>query len=88
MHKTSFVCVTDQSPPAQADHPGIPIDPDLYLGPEDDIIDVDKLPDSADPKIDALAASEVFMSYKTSTELHLQQSELTNEDLCLIVWEF
>jgi hypothetical protein len=40
----------------------LPIDPDLYLGPEDDLIDVDESPDSADREIDAPAASEVSMS--------------------------
>ncbi|KAG1800694.1 uncharacterized protein BJ212DRAFT_1305207 [Suillus subaureus] len=68
--------------------PSIPINPDLYLGPEDDIIDVDELPDSANPEIDAPAASEVSMLYETSTELHSQQPELANEDLCLMVQEF
>ncbi|KAG1794506.1 uncharacterized protein BJ212DRAFT_1490055 [Suillus subaureus] len=83
-----LAAITNQSPLAQVDHPGSPINPDLYLRHEDDIIDVDELLDSADPKIDALAASEVFMSYKTSTGLHSQWPELTNEDLHLMVWEF
>lgn len=39
----------DQSHPGQADDAGFLIDPDLYLGPEDDVIDIDELPDSADP---------------------------------------
>ncbi|KAG1796146.1 uncharacterized protein BJ212DRAFT_1489462 [Suillus subaureus] len=30
-----LAAIPDQSPLAQADHPGFPIDPDLYLGPED-----------------------------------------------------
>ncbi|KAG1821860.1 uncharacterized protein BJ212DRAFT_1297158 [Suillus subaureus] len=62
--------LADQSPPAQADHPGFLIDPDLYLRPEDDIIDVDELPDSADPKIDVLAASEASMSYRLGDYKH------------------
>ncbi|KAG1817187.1 uncharacterized protein BJ212DRAFT_1299347 [Suillus subaureus] len=37
--------------------------PNLYLGPEDDIINVDELPDSANPKIDVPAASEASMSW-------------------------
>ncbi|KAG1800138.1 uncharacterized protein BJ212DRAFT_1488023 [Suillus subaureus] len=79
----------DQSPPAQADYPGFPINPDLYLRPEDDIIDVDELLDSADPKSDVLAASEVSMSLDdTSTELHSEQPELTNEDLHSMAREF
>ncbi|KAG1803033.1 uncharacterized protein BJ212DRAFT_1487255 [Suillus subaureus] len=79
----------DQSPPAQADHPGFLINPDLYLGPEDDIIDVDELLDSANPKIDVLAASEASMSLDdTSNELQSEQPELTNKDLCLMAWEF
>ncbi|KAG1816890.1 uncharacterized protein BJ212DRAFT_1480743 [Suillus subaureus] len=69
--------------------PGFLINPDLYLGPEDDIIDVDELLDSADPKIDVPAASEVSMSLDdTSNELHSEQPELTNEDLCSMAQEF
>ncbi|KAG1822066.1 uncharacterized protein BJ212DRAFT_1477895 [Suillus subaureus] len=83
-----LAAIPNQSPPAQADHPGFPIDPDLYLRPEDDIIDVDELLDPADPEIDALAASEVSISYKTSTKLYSEQPELTNKDLCLMVQEF
>ncbi|KAG1819586.1 uncharacterized protein BJ212DRAFT_1478818 [Suillus subaureus] len=84
-----LAAIPDQSPPAQADHPGFLIDPDLYLRPEDDIIDVDELPDSADPKIDVPAASEASMSLDdTSNELHSEQLELTNEDLHSMAQEF
>ncbi|KAG1803429.1 uncharacterized protein BJ212DRAFT_1304578 [Suillus subaureus] len=84
-----LAAIPNQSPLAQADHPGFLIDPDLYLGLEDDIIDVDELPDSADPKIDVPAASEASMSLDdTSNELQSEQPELTNEDLCLMAWEF
>ncbi|KAG0703825.1 hypothetical protein DFH29DRAFT_874272 [Suillus ampliporus] len=66
-----------------AEIPALPIDPDLYLGPEDDLIDVDELPDSADGETDAPAPPEVSMSSDgTSTELHVERPELTNEDLC------
>ncbi|KAG0692472.1 hypothetical protein DFH29DRAFT_1008595 [Suillus ampliporus] len=71
-----------------AEIPALPIDPDLYLGPEDDLIDVDELPDSADADPDAPAPPEVSMSYETSTKLHAEQSELTNEDLYSMVREF
>ncbi|KAG1804321.1 uncharacterized protein BJ212DRAFT_1486743 [Suillus subaureus] len=83
-----LAAIPDQSPPAQADHLGFLIDPDLYLRPEDDIIDVDELLDSADPKIDVLAASEASMSYDTSNELHSEYPELTTEDLHSMAWEF
>ncbi|KAG1800689.1 uncharacterized protein BJ212DRAFT_1487891 [Suillus subaureus] len=84
-----LAAIPDQSPLAQADHPGFLIDPDLYLGPEGDIIDVDELPDSADPKIDVPAASEASMSLDdTSNELQSEQLELTNEDLRSMAWEF
>ncbi|KAG1817189.1 uncharacterized protein BJ212DRAFT_1299349 [Suillus subaureus] len=63
-----LAAIPNQSPLAQADHPGFLIDLDLYLGPEDDIINVDELPDSANPKIDVPAASEASMSYDTSNE--------------------
>ncbi|KAG0699335.1 hypothetical protein DFH29DRAFT_1002112 [Suillus ampliporus] len=72
-----------------AEIPALPIDPDLYLGPEDDHIDVDELPDSADAEPDAPAPPEVSMSSdETSTELHAEQPELTNEDLYSMVREF
>ncbi|KAG1818581.1 uncharacterized protein BJ212DRAFT_1298661 [Suillus subaureus] len=84
-----LAAIPNQSPLAQADHPGFLIDPDLYLGPEDDIIDVDELPDSADPKIDVLAASEASMSLDdTSNKLQSEQLELTNKDLHSMAWEF
>ena len=53
--------LTDRSPPAQADQPGLAIDPDLYLGPEDDVIDVDEMPDFADAECDAPAPPEESM---------------------------
>ncbi|KAG1724421.1 hypothetical protein EDB19DRAFT_1834188 [Suillus lakei] len=81
--------LTDQSPPAPADHPVLPIHLDLYLGPDDDLIDCDEGPDSADADSDALAAPEVSMSSdETSTELHSEQLDLTNEDLHLMLQEF
>ncbi|KAG1823826.1 uncharacterized protein BJ212DRAFT_1476693 [Suillus subaureus] len=84
-----LAAMPNQSPLAQADHPGFLIDPDLYLGPEDDIIDVDELLDSADPKIDVPAASEVSMSLDdTSSELQSEQLELTNEYLHSMAQEF
>src|SRR6267154_2500399 len=54
--------LADQSPVSQADHPGFLINPDLYLRPEDDAIDVDELPDSPDRPPFALAPSQVSMS--------------------------
>ncbi|KAG1795856.1 uncharacterized protein BJ212DRAFT_1306481 [Suillus subaureus] len=75
-----LAAIPNQSPLAQADHPGFLIDPDLYLGPEDDIIDVDELPDSANPKIDVPAAQKRLC--------HSEQLELTNKDLHSMAWEF
>ncbi|KAG1818209.1 uncharacterized protein BJ212DRAFT_1299027 [Suillus subaureus] len=81
--------LSSRSPDVLAAIPSFLINPDLYLGPEDDIIDVDELPDSADPKIDVPAASEVSMSLDdTSNKLQSEQPELTNKDLCLMAWEF
>ncbi|KAG2030630.1 hypothetical protein BDR03DRAFT_986965 [Suillus americanus] len=67
----------DQSDPGQADDTGCLIDPDLYLGPEDDVIDVDEFPDAADPPTFDPATSEVsFSSNKLSTKLPADQPEL------------
>ncbi|KAG2158035.1 uncharacterized protein EDB93DRAFT_1246527 [Suillus bovinus] len=33
-----FSQISDHSPPAQCDQPGLPVYPDLYLGPEDDLM--------------------------------------------------
>ncbi|KAG2133587.1 uncharacterized protein EDB93DRAFT_1254800 [Suillus bovinus] len=33
-----FSLIYDHSPPAQCDQPGLPVHPDLYLGPEDDLM--------------------------------------------------
>lgn len=52
----------DQSHPGEADDASCAIDPDLYLGPEDDVIDVDELLDSADPPTFSPATSEVSIS--------------------------
>ncbi|KAG1721658.1 hypothetical protein EDB19DRAFT_1917184 [Suillus lakei] len=81
--------LTDRSPPAQADQPGLAINPDLYLGPEDDVIDVDEMPDFADAKCDAPAPPEESMlSDETSTESHSDQPDLTNKDLRSMVRDF
>ncbi|KAG1808416.1 uncharacterized protein BJ212DRAFT_1303027 [Suillus subaureus] len=80
---------SSRSPDVLAAIPSFLINPDLYLGPEDDIINVDELPDSADPKIDVPAASEASMSLDdTCNELQSEQLELTNEDLRSMAWEF
>ncbi|KAG1727893.1 hypothetical protein EDB19DRAFT_1832931 [Suillus lakei] len=84
-----LAAIPDQSPPAQADQPGLAIDPDLYLGPEDDVIDVDEMPDFADAECDAPAPPEESMlSDETSTESHSDQPDLANEDLCSMVRDF
>ncbi|KAG2030127.1 hypothetical protein BDR03DRAFT_1017486 [Suillus americanus] len=78
----------DQSDPGQGDDAGCLIDPDLYLGPEDDVIYVDELSDAADPPIFDLATSEVSISSnKSSTELPADQLELDFEEVCLMAWE-
>ncbi|KAG1744224.1 hypothetical protein EDB19DRAFT_1906784 [Suillus lakei] len=78
----------DQSPLAPADHPVPPINLDLYLGPDDDLIDCDERPDSADADSNALDALEASMSLdETSTKLHSEQLDLTNEDLHLMLQE-
>ncbi|KAG1734784.1 hypothetical protein EDB19DRAFT_1910910 [Suillus lakei] len=65
------------------------IDPDLYLRPEDDVIDVDEMPDFADAKCDAPAPPEESMLLdETSTKLHSDQPDLTNKDLRLMVRDF
>ncbi|KAG1771134.1 hypothetical protein EV702DRAFT_1049038 [Suillus placidus] len=51
----------NQSPPAQSDHPGLKIDPALYLGPEDDLININELPDCSDVKSDAPGLAEESM---------------------------
>ncbi|KAG2035377.1 hypothetical protein BDR03DRAFT_983673 [Suillus americanus] len=69
----------DQSDPGQADDAGCLINPDLYLGPEDDVIDVDELPDAADPPIFDPATLEVSISYQPELdfeEVHLMAQEL------------
>ncbi|KAG1723629.1 hypothetical protein EDB19DRAFT_1834536 [Suillus lakei] len=81
--------LTDRSPPAQADQPGLAIDPDLYLGPEDDVINIDEMLDFADAECDALAPPEESMlSDETSTKSHSDQPDLANEDLHSMVWDF
>ncbi|KAG1744249.1 hypothetical protein EDB19DRAFT_1827128 [Suillus lakei] len=71
-----LVAIPDRSPLAQADQPGLVIDPDLYLRPEDDVIDVDEIPDFADAECDAPAPPEELMLY------------LANEDLRSMVQDF
>ncbi|KAG1719391.1 hypothetical protein EDB19DRAFT_1913167 [Suillus lakei] len=84
-----LAAIPDRSPPAQADQPGLAIDPDLYLGPEDDVIDVDEMPDFADAECDAPAPPEESMlSDATSTESHSDQPDLPNEDLRSMVRDF
>ncbi|KAG0694475.1 hypothetical protein DFH29DRAFT_880689 [Suillus ampliporus] len=85
----TFINSLGSSPPAQPDQPALPIDPDLYLGPEDDLIDVDELPDSADAENDAPAPPEVSMSSdETSTKLHAERPELTNKICIRMVQDF
>jgi hypothetical protein len=55
--------IPDQFPPAKADDQQLlPINPDLYLGLEDDLIDCDEDPVPADVEIDVPAAPEVSMA--------------------------
>ncbi|KAG2044170.1 hypothetical protein BDR03DRAFT_1004512 [Suillus americanus] len=76
----------DQLNLGQADDAGCLIDPDLYLGPEDDVIDVDELPDAADPPTFDPATSEVSTSSnKSSTKLPADQLELDFEENYLII---
>ncbi|KAG2035433.1 hypothetical protein BDR03DRAFT_983718 [Suillus americanus] len=78
----------DQSDLGQADDASCLINPDLYLGPEDDVIDVDELPDAADPPTFDPATSEVSISSnKSSTKLPADQPELDFEEVCLMAWE-
>ncbi|KAG2030391.1 hypothetical protein BDR03DRAFT_1017162 [Suillus americanus] len=80
--------IPDQSDLGQADDASCLIDPDLYLRPEDDVIDVDELPDAADPPTFDLATSEVSISSnKLSTELPTDQPELYFEKVHLMAWE-
>ncbi|KAG2030491.1 hypothetical protein BDR03DRAFT_1017090, partial [Suillus americanus] len=60
----------------------------LYLGPEDDVIDVDELPDAADPPTFNPATSEVSISSnKSSTKLPADQLELDYEEVRLMARE-
>ncbi|KAG2030501.1 hypothetical protein BDR03DRAFT_1017057 [Suillus americanus] len=78
----------DQSDPGQADDTGCLIDPDLYLRPEDDVIDVDEFPDAADPPTFDPATSEVSISSnKSFTELPADQLELDFEEVHLMARE-
>ncbi|KAG1719961.1 hypothetical protein EDB19DRAFT_1918362 [Suillus lakei] len=80
--------LTDRAPPAPLDHPVLPIDLDLYLRPDDDLIDCDQGPDSTEADSDALAPPEVLMSSdETSAKLHSEQPDVTNEDLHLMLQE-
>ncbi|KAG2037165.1 hypothetical protein BDR03DRAFT_1092086 [Suillus americanus] len=84
----ALAAIPDQSDLGQADDAGCLIDPDLYLGPEDNVIDVDELPDAADPPIFDLATSEVSIpSNKLSTELPADQPELDYEEVRLMARE-
>ncbi|KAG2037497.1 hypothetical protein BDR03DRAFT_999954 [Suillus americanus] len=84
----ALAAIPDQSDPGQADDAGHLIDPDLYLRPEDDVIDVDELPDAADPPTFDLATSEVSISSnKSSTKLPADQPELDFEEVHLMARE-
>ncbi|KAG2029080.1 hypothetical protein BDR03DRAFT_1096323 [Suillus americanus] len=84
----ALATIPDQSDPGQGDDAGCLIDPDLYLGPEDDVIDVDELPDAADPPTFDPATSEVSISSnKSSTELPADQPELDYEEVHLMARE-
>lgn len=61
---------TDQSLPAHADHPGLPIDPDLYLGPDDDLINYEDQLESADAVGGAPAAPQVSMTCRFLHTMH------------------
>ncbi|KAG2335608.1 hypothetical protein BDR05DRAFT_1006631 [Suillus weaverae] len=79
----------DQSPLAQSDHPDLEINPALYLGPEDDVINIDELPDLSDVKTNAPGpAEESMISNEPSTELQSDQPELSYKDLLLMVRDF
>ncbi|KAG1718627.1 hypothetical protein EDB19DRAFT_1837803 [Suillus lakei] len=82
-----YYTLTNQAPLAPLDHPVPPIDLDLYLWPDDDLIDCDQGPDSTEADSDAPALPEVSMSYETSAELHSEQPDVTNEDLCSMLQE-
>ncbi|KAG2039874.1 hypothetical protein BDR03DRAFT_1090271 [Suillus americanus] len=84
----ALATIPDQSDLGQGDDAGCLIDPDLYLGPEDDVIDVDELPDAADPPNFDPATSEVSIpSNKSSTELPADQPELDYEEVHLMAQE-
>ncbi|KAG2032645.1 hypothetical protein BDR03DRAFT_1014995 [Suillus americanus] len=84
----ALATIPDQSDPGQGDDASCLINPDLYLGPEDDVIDVDELPDAADPPTFDPATSEVSISSKkSSTELPADQPELNYEEVCLMARE-
>ncbi|KAG2029845.1 hypothetical protein BDR03DRAFT_1096203 [Suillus americanus] len=84
----ALATIPDQSDPGQGDDAGCLIDPDLCLGPENDVIDVDELPDAADPPTFDPATSEVSISSnKSSTELPADQPELDYEEVRLMAWE-
>ncbi|KAG2033661.1 hypothetical protein BDR03DRAFT_984848 [Suillus americanus] len=80
--------IPNQSDLGQADDAGCFINPDLYLGPEDDVIDVDELPDAADPPTFDPATSEVSISSnKSSTKLPADQPERNFKEVHLMAWE-
>ncbi|KAG2037359.1 hypothetical protein BDR03DRAFT_982338 [Suillus americanus] len=80
--------LTDQSPLAQADQPVLPINPGLYLRPDDDLIECDEGPESADSDSDALVAPRQSMSYEKSAKRHSAQLDVTYDDLHWMLWEF
>ncbi|KAG1796147.1 uncharacterized protein BJ212DRAFT_1306383 [Suillus subaureus] len=68
--------------PSQADQPALHIDLDLYLGPDDDLIDCDDELESANADRDAPVAPEISMSLnEKSAKCHSAKLDLTNEEL-------
>ncbi|KAG1726657.1 hypothetical protein EDB19DRAFT_1914519 [Suillus lakei] len=68
------------------DHPAPPINPDLYLRPDDDLIDCDEGPDSADADSDAPAAAEVSMSSWAETSDKLKRADTDLQRLQRAEW--
>ncbi|KAG1882258.1 hypothetical protein F4604DRAFT_1678657 [Suillus subluteus] len=82
--------IPDPSFPAQADDLALFNDPDLYLGPEDDLIECDDAPPVPDsPMTVHPVVSEAPLSSRATTPGHQStQPDLTNEELRAMIQEF
>ncbi|KAG2366114.1 hypothetical protein BDR07DRAFT_1480526 [Suillus spraguei] len=81
--------IPDHLYPAQSEELPLFNDPDLYLGPDDDLIDCDEAPECFDVEIDAPAIPGIAIpAHATPPKCQSPIPELSNEDLHAMLREF